>query len=142
MMPQPKVTITQRIEIDAGHRLMAHAGKCRNYHGHRYVFLFEFGCSELPEDGMVLDFGVIKERIKKVLDHYWDHGMILQQGDPLLPLLRDTGMKVFETPNPPTAENLAIHAFTFAMQAIPEVNVWVNSVTCQETPNCSARYGV
>ncbi|MEE8246777.1 MAG: 6-carboxytetrahydropterin synthase, partial [Alphaproteobacteria bacterium] len=30
-------TVTRRLEIDAGHRVMTHGSKCRHLHGHRYV---------------------------------------------------------------------------------------------------------
>ena len=57
------VRITRRLEIDSGHRLMKHEGKCRNYHGHRYVFEATVEGPGLDEVGRIVDFSVIKERL-------------------------------------------------------------------------------
>jgi len=32
-----RLTITRRLEFDAGHRIPHHAGKCCHLHGHRYA---------------------------------------------------------------------------------------------------------
>ena len=31
------ISITRRLEFDAGHRIPDHRSQCRNLHGHRYV---------------------------------------------------------------------------------------------------------
>jgi 6-pyruvoyltetrahydropterin/6-carboxytetrahydropterin synthase len=33
----PAITITRRLEFDAGHRIPHHDGQCRHLHGHRYA---------------------------------------------------------------------------------------------------------
>lgn len=79
--------ITREIGIDAGHRVTHHGSKCRNLHGHRYTIqatcegpLYEQG----EQEGMVLDFGFLKDEMMAVIDAYCDHGMILWQDDPAL----------------------------------------------------------
>lgn len=76
-------TITRRLEIDAGHRLMNHESKCRNVHGHRYVFEVTVGAENLDGSGRVIDFGVVKQELGGWLDEHWDHGFIYQRGDPV-----------------------------------------------------------
>jgi len=79
--------ITREIGIDAGHRVTYHGSKCRNLHGHRYTIqatckgaLFEAG----EQQGMVLDFGFLKDEMMNEIDEPCDHGTILWDKDPLL----------------------------------------------------------
>lgn len=81
------VSATREIGIDAGHRVTNHGSKCRNLHGHRYTVQatvigppFEAGESE----GMVLDFGFLKEEMVREIDAPCDHGLILWIDDPLV----------------------------------------------------------
>ena len=77
--------IVREIGIDAGHRVPMHASKCKHPHGHRY--LIEAHCTgQLQEgneqEGMVIDFGFLKEEMMEIIDEYCDHGQILQVNDP------------------------------------------------------------
>lgn len=165
--------ITRRLEIDAGHRVPHHGSKCRNLHGHRYIIeatcrgpLYEQGAQE----GMVLDFGFLKEEMVQVIDTRCDHGLILWDQDPLLEFMNtslygkqvvtreiaehgyslqnDTDIgsgKLYVVPFVPTAENLARHWFN---QLTPRVVGRTNNqatlsyVKVWETPNCSAQFPV
>jgi 6-pyruvoyltetrahydropterin/6-carboxytetrahydropterin synthase len=133
------VTITRRLEIDAGHRLLEHEGKCKNYHGHRYVFEVTVTAPELDSVGRVIDFSVVKEGFGGWLDKYWDHGMILESEDPLFIVLDRMGMKCFALPTPPTAENLAGYAYGVAQMTLPKM-ITVVRMRVYETPNCWADY--
>jgi 6-pyruvoyltetrahydropterin/6-carboxytetrahydropterin synthase len=130
-------TITKRLEFDAGHRLLKHSGKCRNYHGHRYAV--EVTLMGKLEDGMVLDFGWVKEKLGNWIDTFLDHGMILQSGDPLLPILNGEGLKVYELDVPPTAENIAAELFRQAELMVPS-DVSVANLRVYETPTCWADF--
>lgn len=97
-----------------GHRLMRHLGGCRFPHGHGWVaevtvrgLRQEHG----PSQGMVLDFGELDRIIKKVISP-WDHGFMVEIGDPFLDSLRLFGnatsdAKIIEVRWPPTSENIA-----------------------------------
>lgn len=131
--------VTVRIEFDAGHRVPSHHGKCRNLHGHRYTALVTLR-GVVPEDGMVVDFGIAKEVMKEWIDEHYDHGMVLQRGDtlpgaaePLAELLQACGQKVHEMDEPPTAENMAAQLFSVAEELLPDVTVV--KVRLYETPN-------
>ena len=137
-----RYSITRKLEIDAGHRLLGHEGKCRNVHGHRYVFEVTCSTTELDQVGRVVDFGVIKAKVGDWLDRVWDHGMLLQTGDPLIEWLRvnDAGGKVFTMKAPPTAENIARELFETAEALLEEDGVQVDRVRVHETPNCWATW--
>lgn len=99
--------------FDAAHRLQNHNGKCRNLHGHTYrVDVTIFGATNeedgAPDEGMVLDFGELKEWWKRDGEPF-DHVTILQHSDPLVTVLTNAGQPVVLIASPPTAENLAYH---------------------------------
>lgn len=132
--------ISKRLDIDAGHRLLNHEGKCRHVHGHRYGFIIKAAAEGLDSVGRVVDFGVIKERVGGWLNEHWDHGFIAQDGDPIIKFLREQGSKVFVLPVPPTAENLSAVLFERAAVLLQGTGVTVTGVMCQETPTSCAEY--
>jgi len=157
--------IIREIGIDAGHRVTHHGSKCKNLHGHRYTVqacvrgkLFETG----EQEGMVLDFGFLKELMMEYIDAPCDHGMTLWIQDPLASLFYDnltnaqkvideqgywlgegSGGKLYLVPFVPTAENMAKHWFERLLVPIAKrcegmgelayIKVW-------ETPNGIATY--
>jgi 6-pyruvoyltetrahydropterin/6-carboxytetrahydropterin synthase len=132
-------TITKRLEIDAGHRLLKHEGKCRHVHGHRYAFEISVSAAKLDDVGRVVDFGVIKERVGAWLDNAWDHAFIAQEGDPIVWWLVSNQQRYAQVDCPPTAENLARLVFEKAVDLLPPT-VSVRAVRCWETPTSSADY--
>jgi 6-pyruvoyltetrahydropterin/6-carboxytetrahydropterin synthase len=105
--------ISKEVQFDAGHRVPSHRGKCRNLHGHRYrlVVTLEGEVSARegdPDEGMVVDFGDLKDVLNTIHDIY-DHGFIYDQNDTLMKAwaYEQPGLKWIEIPGPPTAENLA-----------------------------------
>lgn len=135
------ITCTRRLEFDAGHRVWKHGGKCRALHGHRYVVEVEL---EAPLDDMemVLDFGLVKQALGAWIDHYWDHGLILDQDDPLLPVLQELEeeQKLYVMEGQPTAENMAAWLARIAPMQLPRGAPRVRSIRVWETPNCSATW--
>ncbi len=127
---------TRKIEIDAGHRLLRHEGKCKNAHGHRYAFEVTCRALSLDEVGRVVDFSVIKDRVGGWLDETWDHAFIMQVGDPLIPAFEAEGLKVSIVDYSPTAENLARHVFEVAGGLLNGSGLVVTRIRLWETPNC------
>lgn len=125
--------ITKRLEIDAGHRLLKHEGKCRHLHGHRYAFEITVEAPQLDEVGRVIDFSVIKRRVGAWLDKNLDHAFIAQEGDPVIAFLKKHKMRHFILPWPPTAENLA-RRVRFEAEYLLRREVAVVKVVCYETP--------
>lgn len=133
--------VTRKFRIDAGHRLKNHKGKCQHLHGHSYEFVCTFTSDEIDEDGMVVDFGILKASIGKWLDENWDHTLLLQRGDLLLPTLFMTGERVCVLDVPPTAENLAKLFAQKVQELLRDLcELRLLSVRVYETPNCWAEY--
>lgn len=165
-MSRSEHLITREIGIDAGHRVTYHGSKCRNIHGHRYTIhatcagpLFDAG----EQEGMVLDFGFLKEEMMDAIDRPCDHGMIMWEKDPLVDTMAGTSVlrlmnnnmgaeavehqgtigKMYIVAFVPTAENLARHWYDVLrprVEARSEGQARLVEVKVWETPNCSASY--
>jgi len=68
---------TVRIEdtFAAAHFLARYHGKCERLHGHNYRVRVTAAGSELDDGGMLVDFGVLKTALKKVLEEL-DHSCL------------------------------------------------------------------
>jgi 6-pyruvoyltetrahydropterin/6-carboxytetrahydropterin synthase len=128
--------VTREIHFCYGHRLLEYQGKCRYLHGHNGVAVITLEAPALDDQGMVMDFGQLKEAVGGWIDDHLDHKMVLHRDDPLLPLLRAQGEPVYALDVNPTAENLARLLFDVTTRhgfPVTEVQLW-------ETPGCFACY--
>lgn len=132
-----------------GHRVPNHKSKCRNPHGHRYKI--ELGVDDkvitepgASDEGMVIDFGDMKEVMMKVLDERFDHGFVLYGDDEIAPMFRslkeDLNMKVVFVPFIPTAENLAKHWYELLKTELELRKIKIKHVIVWETPTSTAKY--
>ena len=128
--------VTRVIHFCYGHRLLNYAGKCRHPHGHNGVLEITISSSVLDSLGMVIDFDEIKKKIQAWVDAELDHKMILNEKDPLVPVLQKMGDPVVLFPSNPTAENIAKYIFDYAKNQ----NLNVRSVKLWETQNSYAEY--
>lgn len=68
----PKMELTCTFRFAASHFLTKYHGKCENLHGHNYKICVTIE-DDVKDDGMVMDFKIIKETVKeKVIDRL-DH---------------------------------------------------------------------
>ena len=131
-------TMTRRLEFDAAHRVTRHGGKCRNLHGHRYVAEFTIE-GAVPEDGMIIDFGLVKSIVGGWIDEKLDHGAILTDSDAaLVRFVAEQGWKLYTMPVEPTAENIAGLLLAVSRELLRGRGIEVVSVVVWETPNCRA----
>ena len=65
---------------------------CYMLHGYDRSFKFVFGCDNLDKQGFVVDFGGLKA-IKRQLEDWFDHTVILQADDPLVTTFRELTVK-------------------------------------------------
>lgn len=62
--------IKKSIEISAAHNLkLSYESKCEDLHGHNWNITIYLKSEELDENGMVMDFTIIKKKIKDKIDH-------------------------------------------------------------------------
>lgn len=144
------ITISKRLEFDAGHRIPDHNSVCRNLHGHRYVLEITLQGEVIDqpgsaEHGMVMDFSQVKAIAKKHLVDRWDHAFLVYRGDEavlnFLNSLPDHKTIVLDCV--PTAENLAHCAFDLLAPLIDNrygKQLRLTKVKLFETPNSWAEY--
>ncbi|MEA5097730.1 MAG: 6-carboxytetrahydropterin synthase QueD, partial [Burkholderiaceae bacterium] len=112
------LTITRKLEFDAGHRIPDHHSQCRNLHGHRYALHITL-TGELIEQtgrtdsGMIMDFSDIKALANEHLVEKWDHAFLVYENDTAVRQFLDSlpNHKTVVLDRIPTVENLAQIAF-------------------------------
>ena len=129
-------TISRHFTFCYGHRLINHAGKCANLHGHNGIAKIDLGNDQLNPQGMVTDFIDLKNTIGKWIETTLDHRLILQESDPLVDVLRKCGEIVLTLPVEPTAENLAKMIYEKA----EDFGLPVCAVSVWETEKCGAEF--
>ena len=120
--------ITVEAGFSSGHYLRNYRGKCENPHGHNYRVLVTLAGAELDETGLLLDFKLLKNLLRPVVD-YLDHRMI-------------NDLPPFTELNP-SAENLAryFHQQTSTqLHHMTNGRVRVKDCTLYETDTSFARY--
>jgi 6-pyruvoyltetrahydropterin/6-carboxytetrahydropterin synthase len=140
--------ITKSIEIDMGHRVPNHKSKCKNLHGHRYKIIVAVDDKVVTtegasNEGMVTDFGDLKEIMLEEIDKKYDHGFAMYYNDeyrPIFETLRDKGQKIIFLNFIPTAENLAKHWFGKLKTMLDDMHIQIAHVQVWETPNSTATY--
>ena len=146
--PTPAITITRRLEFDAGHRIPHHDGQCRHLHGHRYAIELTVSGDVLEtpgaaDDGMLLDFGDIKRLANDHLVSLWDHAFLVAKEDQAVVafLASMPNHKTVVLDRVPTVENLAHDAFVILEPIFAEAfhgRLSLASIRLYETPNCWA----
>ncbi|MCM1519346.1 MAG: 6-carboxytetrahydropterin synthase [Lachnoclostridium sp.] len=62
--------ITKRLEISGSHSLkLSYPSKCSALHGHNWIVTIHCKAEKLNEDGMIIDFVTVKEKVAGYLDH-------------------------------------------------------------------------
>lgn len=138
------------IELDAGHRVPLHESKCKNPHGHRYrieaVVLSEDLFEETSQQGMVLDFGLVKRLLTEKVHDVLDHGFIIFRNDrELIQAMWGRDWNIILFPYVPTAENIARWVYEQLAPYVRQMSnedhkVWLDGVVVHETPNNKAIY--
>lgn len=134
------------IGFPCAHRRFSHDGHCALVHGYSRSFMVWFEATSLEEGtGFVMDFGKLKP-VKKWLEDNFDHTLLLDSGDPLLPKFRELealgACKLTILPDV-GMEGTAKYVFDHIDQwvkTITEGRVSVYSVECRENEKNSAVY--
>src|SRR3954453_16813816 len=112
------LTITRKLEFDAGHRIPDHKSQCRNLHGHRYTIEITLVGAVIQaegssDNGMIMDFSDVKALAKQHLVDVWVHAFLVYEEDTAVRVFLDSlpGHKTVLIKRIPTVENLAQTAF-------------------------------
>lgn len=98
--------IARQFHWEMGHRLSFHDGECKNLHGHSYRLWVELE-GECDENGMLIDYAKMKERIQPIIVPI-DHCFMCDEADTIMKsFLQSSPFKVVYVPFTTTAENIA-----------------------------------
>lgn len=114
-------------EFAAAHFLRDYHGKCENLHGHNYKVYAHARGTNLNEGGMLVDFGILKGTLRKVLEKL-DHSNLND--------LVEEGKFIFD--QNPSAERIAQYIFEKIKQELPAAPLY--AVDVFETSTSRARY--
>lgn len=142
------LTITRKLEFDAGHRIPDHNSQCRNLHGHRYVLEITLTGGVIEQDGqsdngMIMDFSDVKKLANSALVDVWDHAFLVYEKDHAVRTFLDSlpNHKTVVLPLVPTIENLAKIAFALLKDTYTDnfgTGLTLHKIKLFETPNCWA----
>ena len=142
------LTITRKLEFDAGHRIPDHNSQCRNLHGHRYVLEITLTGNVVEQDGqsdngMIMDFSDVKKLANSALVDVWDHAFLVYEKDYAVRTFLDSlpDHKTVVLPLVPTIENLATIAFDILKLVYTDkfgAGLTLHKIKLFETPNCWA----
>ena len=112
-------------QFAAAHQLREFHGKCEQLHGHNWKIEIYVKGERLGKDGLLIDFGVIKENTKKALQEL-DHEFLND-----LPFFSETN---------PSSENIARYIFGYLSNRLNDENVRVSRVAAWESDTACATY--
>jgi 6-pyruvoyltetrahydropterin/6-carboxytetrahydropterin synthase len=99
MKPQGYGSAILTFKFEAAHRQPQLGGKCTNLHGHSWnvkVILFNRSAvGGIMPNGVSVEFGAVKDCIRRWINDYFDHATLLGAQDPLLIHLMEEDCKVF-----------------------------------------------
>lgn len=116
------IEVTREFVFDSAHHLHNYRGMCANLHGHTYRLQVTVG-GEPDADGMIVDFGTLKEIVNSVVIDKLDHKYL----NDILPFN-------------PTAENMVKWIFNQLKSSFYSSRTYLASVKLWETPNSFAEY--
>ena len=119
--------LTIKDHFAAAHFLRCYNGPCAEMHGHNYGVQVAVQCNEVNEIGLTLDFRLLKNHLKDVLDQL-DHTTLNQHPE------------FKEATNNPSAENIARFIFRELKQRLSSAGVSVSKVTVTESESSSVTY--
>ena len=117
--------VTIETHFSAAHYLRNYHGRCENLHGHNWKIEVTVSSDKLDEAGMALDFSILKEKTKAILEQL-DHRNLNE-------------IEPFTEINP-SSENIAYFLFNLLTQNLRDYPVTLTRVTVWESQNSKASY--
>lgn len=141
------IEVTKAVEWDMGHRVPNHKNKCRNPHGHRYRLEVTLRGEVIQtagssSEGMVFDFGDMKQLMLTHVHDVLDHGFMIYEKDRILLDMFESQKEQFKlivVSFVPTAEKLAYWCFQQLKDNIPS-SIVISRCRVFETPSSFADY--
>jgi 6-pyruvoyltetrahydropterin/6-carboxytetrahydropterin synthase len=140
------IRVTKVFTFDMAHALFGYDGPCKNIHGHTYHLHVTLAGTindivNHPEQGLVIDFGVIKKITKEKVISQFDHALVLHKDAPYSvdSFLPDHFEKIILLPFQPSCENLMMHFKALIVNSLP-AEVQLVKMRLEETPTSYAEW--
>lgn len=140
------IRITKEFKFEMAHALKGYDGPCKNIHGHSYeLFVTVKGKpindSSSSNNGMVIDFKLLKNIVREnIIDNY-DHALVLHKESAAL--IKDDSKelygKLLAVDYQPTSENMLIHFAAILKNRLPS-DVSLYSLLLRETVTSFAEW--
>ena len=117
--------ISVHSHFSGAHRLRYLQGKCEELHGHNWKVEISVVSNRVGKDGLVIDFGILKQKVDKVLkplDHTYLNDLRYFSG------------------TEPSSENIAKYIFDRIKTELKGHSVTLKRVTAWESETSSATY--
>ena len=118
-----EITVTSH--FSGAHRLRYLHGKCEELHGHNWKVEISVVSNRLGKEGVVIDFGILKQKLEKVLKLF-DHTYLND-------LLFFSGIE-------PSSENIAKYIFDKMKRELKGYHANLKRVTAWELETACATY--
>ncbi len=118
-----ELTVTSH--FSGAHRLRYLHGKCEELHGHNWKVEVSITSGKLNQEGVVMDFTVLKQKVEKVLkslDHTYLNDLPYFSGQE------------------PSSENIARYVYDKLKVELKSFSVKMNKVSAWESENSCATY--
>lgn len=141
-----KVRITKQFNFEMAHALYNYDGPCKNIHGHSYELLVTVigepvDDVESNKNGMLIDFGDLKQIVKKNIVDELDHSLVLFNKTPneQISLLKTQFSNIKLVDYQPTSENMLVD-FANRLQKVLPQNIKLHSLKLRETVTSFAEW--
>jgi 6-pyruvoyltetrahydropterin/6-carboxytetrahydropterin synthase len=126
------------------HALLDYDGPCKNIHGHSYQLnvtvkgKVKTNTSD-SDEGMVVDFGVIKKIVKDMVVDVFDHALVLNEKAKIDVSNFEFMNKLIRVPYQPTCENMLVHFAKTIQDHLPN-HIKLHSLFLRETNTSFAEW--
>ena len=138
------IRITKEFKFEMAHALLGYDGPCKNIHGHSYKLSvtvkgkIKQGTLD-SDEGMVVDFGIVKKIVDDLIVSKYDHSLALNEKMKIDEAQFEFMNKLILLPFQPTCENLLEYYAELIKQQLPE-NIALHSLFLRETPSSYAEW--
>lgn len=119
--------LTKIFHFEAAHALKGYDGRCRNIHGHSYEMRVTIKGNPImddnnPKNGMVMDFGDLKNIVNEEIINHYDHAFIInhQMPEEFIEEVKRHYDRIIIVPFQPTTEMMLIDFSKKIKKRLPE----------------------
>ena len=142
-----KVRVTKQFKFETGHAIYGYDGLCKNVHGHSFKLDVTIIGKPITDpdhvkNGMVIDFGDLKNIVNKEIVQPFDHATVLNVKSPhkeIADEMESRGHKILRVSYQPTCEMMIID-FALKLKAKLPNHLKLYSLKLRETDTAFAEW--